>query len=78
MLILTFLMIFGFDFKMEKHVIDRRMAILEEEGITFTINTEIGKDISAEQLEADFDVVLLCMGATIRITYRLNIHFSFH
>jgi len=51
---------------MEKHVIDRRMAILEEEGITFTINTEIGKDISAEQLEADFDVVLLCMGATIR------------
>ncbi len=54
------------DFKMEKHVIDRRMAILEEEGITFTINTEIGKDISAEQLEADFDVILLCMGATIR------------
>ena len=54
------------DFKMEKHVIDRRMAILKEEGIIFTINTEIGKDISAEQLEADFDVVLLCMGATIR------------
>ena len=54
------------DFKMEKNVIDRRLAILEEEGIEFIVNTEIGKDIQAEQLEADYDAVVLCMGATVR------------
>ena len=54
------------DFKMEKNVIDRRLAILEEEGIEFIVNTEIGKDIKAEQLEADYDAVVLCMGATVR------------
>ncbi len=54
------------DFKMEKNVIDRRLAILEAEGIDFVVNTEIGKDISAEQLEAENDAVLLCMGATVR------------
>ena len=54
------------DFKNEKNVIDRRLAILEEEGIEFIVNTEIGKDIQAEQLEADYDSVVLCMGATVR------------
>ena len=54
------------DFKMEKNVIDRRLAILEEEGIEFVVNTEIGKDIQATQLEEDFDAVVLCMGATVR------------
>ena len=51
---------------MEKDVIDRRLAILEAEGIEFLINTEIGKDIQATQLEKDFDAVVLCMGATVR------------
>ena len=54
------------DFKMEKNVIDRRLAILEEEGITFIVNTEIGKDIQADELEANFDAIVLCMGATVR------------
>ena len=54
------------DFKMEKDVIDRRLAILEAEGIEFVINTEIGKDIQASQLEKDFDAVVLCMGATVK------------
>ena len=54
------------DFKMEKNVIDRRLEILEAEGINFVVNTEIGKDISAEELENNFDAVVLCMGATIR------------
>ena len=54
------------DFKMEKDVIDRRLAILEAEGIEFVVNTEIGKDIQASQLEEDFDAVVLCIGATVR------------
>ena len=54
------------DFKMEKDVIDRRIAIMEEEGIEFKTNTEIGKDIKADQLKEEFDAVLLCGGATVR------------
>ena len=51
---------------MEKDVIDRRLAILEAEGIEFVVKTEIGKDIQARQLEEDFDAVVLCIGATVR------------
>ena len=54
------------DFKMEKHIIDRRVAILEEEGIVFKTSTAIGKDILASQLKEDFDSVVLCTGATVR------------
>jgi glutamate synthase (NADPH/NADH) small chain len=54
------------DFKLEKQVIDRRLRILEEEGIIFKTNTEVGKHISAETLKAEFDAVLLCGGATVR------------
>ncbi|TXD85457.1 glutamate synthase subunit beta [Subsaximicrobium wynnwilliamsii] len=54
------------DFKMEKKVIDRRLAILEEEGIHFKTNAEVGKNISVETIKADFDAVVLCGGATVR------------
>ena len=54
------------DFKMEKNVIDRRLKILEEEGVTFKTNAEVGKTISIETIKADFDVVVLCGGATVR------------
>ena len=54
------------DFKMEKNIIDRRLEILEAEGINFMCNVEIGKDISAETLESDFDVILIAAGATIK------------
>ena len=56
------------DFKMEKNVIDRRLAILEEEGIVFKTGIEIGKDLNAADLKKDYDVVLLSGGATIRRT----------
>jgi glutamate synthase (NADPH/NADH) small chain len=39
---------------------------MEEEGIEFKTNTEIGKDIKADQLKEEFDAVLLCGGATVR------------
>ncbi|WP_339874646.1 glutamate synthase subunit beta [Olleya marilimosa] len=54
------------DFKMEKHVIDRRVAVLEEEGITFKTNAHVGSNVDANQLKDDFDAVVLCGGATVR------------
>jgi len=54
------------DFKMEKNVIDRRVAVLEEEGIIFKTNAHVGKNIDANQLKDDFDAVVLCGGATVR------------
>lgn len=51
--------------KLDKEkVVMRRLDILEKEGIQFVCNTEIGKDISTEQLLNDFDAVVLCTGAT--------------
>ena len=50
---------------MEKNVIDRRLAILEEEGIQFKMGVEVGKNMPVSALEA-FDAVVLCGGATIR------------
>ena len=54
------------DFKMEKKIIDRRLEILEAEGITFKCNVEVGKTITAEALEEEFDIVLIATGATIK------------
>jgi glutamate synthase (NADPH/NADH) small chain len=54
------------DFKIEKHIIDRRIAVLEKEGITFKTNAHVGKNISIETISDEFDAILLCGGATIR------------
>jgi glutamate synthase (NADPH/NADH) small chain len=53
------------DFKLEKWVIDRRLEILEQEGIRFKLGVEIGKDISLRKLQKKYDAVLLCIGATV-------------
>lgn len=50
--------------KLEKWIVERRVKLLEEEGIKFQTNTEIGKDITAKQMIDDFDAVVLCTGAT--------------
>lgn len=54
------------DFKMEKQVIDRRLAILEEEGIEFRCGVHVGKDLPAQKLQEEYDALLLCGGATVR------------
>jgi len=54
------------DFKMEKQVIDRRLAVLEEEGIHFECGIHIGVDKTADELKAAFDAVVLSGGATVR------------
>eukprot|EP00487_Bulimina_marginata_P001263 TRINITY_DN1269_c0_g1_i1.p1 TRINITY_DN1269_c0_g1~~TRINITY_DN1269_c0_g1_i1.p1 ORF type:complete len:313 (+),score=121.53 TRINITY_DN1269_c0_g1_i1:311-1249(+) len=51
--------------KLQKELVQRRVDILAEEGIVFVTNTEVGKDVSVEKLESDFDAVVLCIGATV-------------
>lgn len=53
------------DFKLEKHLIDRRIDQLKQEGITFSTGVEIGKNTGPEILNS-FDAVVLCTGATKR------------
>ncbi|VEP17390.1 Glutamate synthase (NADPH) small chain [Hyella patelloides LEGE 07179] len=48
----------------KQEIVMRRIKLLEAEGVTFTCNTEIGKDISAEQLLKEYDSVILCTGST--------------
>ena len=57
------LLTFGIpEFKLEKSVVQRRRAILEEMGVEFVLNTEVGKDIAFQQLIDDHDAVFLGMG----------------
>ena len=49
--------------KLEKWVIDRRVDILKEEGIKFVTGCNVGVDITAEELAARYDAVVLCCGA---------------
>jgi len=51
------------NFKLNKNIIDRRLALLVEEGIEFKTNTEIGKDISGKEIMKSFDAVCIAVGA---------------
>jgi glutamate synthase (NADPH/NADH) small chain len=51
------------DFKMEKWVIDRRLAQLEAEGVQFKTGVHVGRDISGEELRRHYDAVCLAIGA---------------
>ena len=58
------LLTFGIpDYKLEKHVVSRRAAIMEEEGVVFQCNTEIGSDITLDELRESFDAVLISIGS---------------
>lgn len=50
------------NWKLEKQIIDRRVALLEAAGIKFVSSTEIGKDISAEYIHKNYDEVVLAIG----------------
>lgn len=52
------------DFKLEKSVIDRRIRLMEQEGIIFRTNAHVGVNISAQHLQKEFDAVMLCGGAS--------------
>ncbi|MCX7676700.1 MAG: glutamate synthase subunit beta [Alteraurantiacibacter sp.] len=51
------------DFKMEKHLINRRAVQMEAEGVTFRTSTEVGVDVSIKSLKENFDAVVMAGGA---------------
>jgi glutamate synthase (NADPH) small chain len=51
------------DFKLEKWVIDRRLAVLEEEGVLFRTGVDVGKEPTFDALRATHDAVVLAVGA---------------
>lgn len=51
------------DFKLNKRVIDRRLKLMEEEGIEFRCSVRVGEDITAERLKSEFDAVCIATGA---------------
>lgn len=58
------LMMFGIpNMKLDKTVVDRRIKLMEAEGVEFVLNTNVGVDISAEELKDQFDAVILCCGS---------------
>jgi len=51
------------DFKLEKPVIDRRLAQLEAEGVVFRPNVDVGRDVTGAELRASYDAIILATGA---------------
>jgi glutamate synthase (NADPH/NADH) small chain len=60
------LMRFGVpDAKLEKQIIDRRVAILEQEGIEFVYNVDVGREVTAEELRERFDAIVIAIGSRV-------------
>jgi glutamate synthase (NADPH/NADH) small chain len=53
------------DFKLEKRFVDRRVKVLEAEGIEFRCNVDVGVDITADELRAEFDALVLAVGSRL-------------
>jgi glutamate synthase (NADPH/NADH) small chain len=51
--------------KLDKGVVDRRVGLMEAEGVTFRTAVTIGADVAADELLAEFDAVVLATGATV-------------
>ena len=51
------------NFKLEKHVIDRRIEQMRAEGVTFVTNAHVGVNVPVESLTEHYDAILLCGGA---------------
>ena len=50
--------------KLEKHLVDRRVQLMRDEGVEFLTGVEVGRDIAGPELRQRFDAVVLCCGAT--------------
>lgn len=58
------LLMFGIpNMKLDKQIVDRRIHLMEQEGVVFHLNTEIGKDVSIKDLEKEYGAVAICVGA---------------
>ena len=53
------------DAKLEKWIIDRRVNLLEEEGIEFRYDVDVGRDVSADELRRDHDAVVVAIGSRV-------------
>ncbi len=53
------------DFKLEKTIVERRVQLMEKEGVSFKTNTNIGVDITTDELKKNFDAVVLAGGSTV-------------
>lgn len=53
------------DFKLEKTVVERRIAVLEEEGIQFICNANVGVNVRVNDIMRDYHAVVLAGGSTI-------------
>jgi glutamate synthase (NADPH/NADH) small chain len=53
------------DFKLEKWVVDRRIALMEEEGVVFKCNAHVGANISINDLLREFQAIVLAGGSTV-------------
>ena len=50
--------------KLEKTVIERRVKLMEEEGVKFITGVDVGKDITADEIKNSYDAVILCCGSS--------------
>jgi glutamate synthase (NADPH/NADH) small chain len=55
-------------FKLEKSVVETRRALMEEMGVEFRLNTDVGTDITFEELAAGFDAVFLGLGTYTEVS----------
>ena len=53
------------DFKLEKTIVERRVHWMKDEGVKFRTNTNVGKDVSAEELNRNFQAIVLATGSTV-------------
>ena len=51
------------EFKLEKRLLNRRLALLEQEGVSFRTGVTIGQDVAVSTLRQEFDAIVLCCGA---------------
>lgn len=50
--------------KLEKHIVERKVNVMEKEGVTFVTGADVGREVKAEKLLKDFDRVILACGAS--------------
>jgi len=50
--------------KLDKGMVERRLDVMRQAGVEFVVNCEIGTDYPVDQLQAEFDAIVLCTGAT--------------
>jgi len=53
------------DFKLDKHIVDRRLDLMVEEGVIFKPGVNVGVDVTADELTEEFDAIVLSIGSTV-------------